>query len=259
MRLLGRIHPVIPGRTAGVAVPQLLAALVAFGTLTAEPAEASEEAAPTPVFGVRVGGEGVVLSDGIGPGVGLRAGIRVHPRLAILADANVSAPITDVAHWNLLGGARLNPILESSIRLDLDVMVGAGNSGPRSMGRYVVDGEALRRVPIGRVEGTLLFSGSTRVGIGPRLRYEIQPVFVRSVGHLPDGTEDVSERLAWRGHQVQVAVAWEADGLRGVGHVSWDLGGGFAVSGDGDDVGAMVCSMFTWTLDQRPARRPMVR
>lgn len=237
----------------------LLAALAAAGPANAAGPAAQAEAVdgpppPTPLFGIKVGGEGVVFSDGIGPALGLRIGIRVDPRLAIIADGHVAALMGDAANWNLLGGVRVHPVLERHLHLDLDVLVGYGKSGALAQGRYMVDGTDPLKYPILRLEGSLLGSVSTRVGMGPRLRYEIQPVFVREIGHLPDGNDDVTGRLRIRGHQVLLALAFEADAPGGIGHVTWDFGGGVAISGDGEQAGAILRGMFSWTLDSRPAR-----
>jgi hypothetical protein len=214
--------------------------------------------APTPVFGIRIGGDGVVLSDTISPALGLRLGIRLHERLAVVADGAVAPLLADVAHWNLLWGVRINPVLRRDRRIDLDVQVGLGRSGPLAMGRFVVDGVELEHHPIGRIEFTLLGAASSLVGVGPRFRYEVQPVFVREIGHLPDGDE-VTGKLRFRGHQLMAAIAFEADGGGGIGHVSWDIGGGVAISGDGENAGAMLRGMFTWFMDSRPDRSPAPR
>ncbi len=205
------------------------------------------------MFGIKIGGEGVAFGDS-GPALGLRLGIRVDPRLAIVADGHVVAVLSEAANWNLLGGVRMHPVLERQLHLDLDLLVGYGKSGALAQGRFVFDGETAVKYPILRVEASLLGSVSTRVGMGPRLRYEVQPAFIREIGHLPDGGEEVSGRLGIRGHQVLVALAFEADAPEGIGHVSWDFGGGVAISGDGAEVGAMLRGMFTWFLDSRPAR-----
>ncbi len=242
------------GRTAALGL-----ALAMLWTLPGIAAAGGAPSAPTPIFGFRIGGDGVVPPDGIGPAFGLRVGIRVHERAAILMDGTVSPLLDDVAHWTLLWGARVNPLLRRSARIDLDLHAGLGRSGGRAMGRFIADGVEQERYPIGRVEFTLLGAVSTRVGLGPRVRYEVQPVFVREVGHLPGGAEEVRDRLRFRGHQALVALAFEADAAQGLGHVSWDIGGGVAIAGDGEEAGAMVRGMFSWTMDARPARAPAVR
>lgn len=243
--------------------PHRLASMLLFAALlcAAGGRAAAEDGPPppTPLFGIKVGGEGVVFADGIGPALGLRLGLRVDPRVAIIADGHVAAMTTDAANWNLLGGVRLHPVLQRHVHLDLDVLVGYGKSGALAQGRYMVDGVDPMKYPILRVEGSLLGSVSTRVGIGPRLRYEIQPVFVREIGHMPDGSEDITDRMRIRGHQVMLAIAFEADAPEGIGHVSWDFGGGVAISGDGEEAGAILRGMFTWFLDSRPGRSAPVR
>jgi hypothetical protein len=241
-------------RTAAWIAGAVLASVLSAGNAAA----ADGPPAPTPVFGIRIGGDGVVPSDTIGPAFGLRLGIRLHERLAIVSDGSVAPLLDDVAHWSLLWGVRVNPLLRRDRRIDLDLQVGLGRSGPKAQGRFIADGIEQERYPIGRVEFTLLGAVSSLVGIGPRLRYEVQPVFIRETGHLPDGDE-VTPKLRFRGHQLMAAIAFEADAGGGIGHVSWDFGGGIAISGDGENAGAMLRGMFTWFLDSRPDRTPAPR
>lgn len=220
---------------------------------TVTPAVA-EQGKVTGVFGLWWGAEGLEASP-VPPGIGLRCGIRPHDRIAVLIEAYVSPNLFGAVPWNLLWGARLSPVLRANARLDLDVKVGVGYSDSYTLGRYVTDDSALRSYAIIRVEATTLATLSRHAGLGPLVRLETQPIAVRRVTYRNGEIEDTTGTLAFRGHNLIVAVLLEVDAPQYRGHLAWDIGGGVAVSGDAERVSPLVHFGFSWTLDLRDHRR----
>jgi hypothetical protein len=156
--------------------------------------------------------------------------------------------------WYVLGGVRLNPLLRSTGRIDLDIEAGAGRDHSWAMGRYVTDDDAPSTYTIVRFEATALGSAADHFGIGPRVRWELQPVFVHEVTYTNGVDTDRRGALALRGSTIIVALVMEADGPRETNHVSWDIGVGVAAAGDFGRSAPLLHTGFAWTWDPRPAR-----
>jgi hypothetical protein len=193
----------------------------------------------TGLFGLWWGAEEIEADSPMPPGIGMRGGVRPHQRVAVLMEGYLSPYIFGAMPWNLLWGVRLNPVLRAGLRLDLDVK----------------DGSALNTYSIIRIEATLLGSLSHRVGMGPRVRFESQPVAVRNATYLNGKIEKTTVSLEPHGHQLIAAVVLEADAPGYIGHLAWDIGGGVVLSGNAERAAPLAHFGFTWTLDLRDHRR----
>jgi len=185
------------------------------------------------------------------PGLGLEIGARAHPRVRLSGEGFITI-YPQIQGWYALGGARLTPVLRPAARLDLDLRAGAGNHG-MIKGRYWIDGAPIPVYLVLRTDVTLLGAVDPVLGMGPRLRLETQPVPTMRVGHLEDGTEERTPRLAWRSHQLLAGGAWELDVGQG-NHLGWEVLVGVTAFGDHGWVTPTIHVALGWSWDERPAR-----
>lgn len=182
----------------------------------------------------------------------LRAGLRVHPSLLLAGGGEIGAAASYTSRplWALLAGLTASPVHREHLHLDFLVEVGGGYSGPRELGHWLADGRPeTTPYPILRIQATFVGPAGPWLGLGPRLRYEVQPVFLRYVTRYDDGREVERDDVEIRGHGFSLVLLAEASGGGPLGRLASEVGASLFVRGDGRDFWFMLQTGITWTLD----------